>query len=224
MTRVLAIVAARDEADRVSDTVAALRSLESVDEVVVVVDGSSDGTAKVAAEAGARVLARGRGVGKGGALEAAVELVPPADVYLFADGDLGDSAGSLGPVLRPVVDGEADLAAAILPRPPRGGFGLVKRAARRLIRAISGFDAVEPLSGQRAIRREALEACRPLAAGFGVEAGMTADAARLGFRVVEVPAALEHRFTGRDLAGFRHRARQGRDVVRAAVPRLLRVR
>ena len=224
MTRVLAIVAAKDEADRVADTVAGLRSLPSVHEVMVVVDGSRDGTAEVAAGAGARVLTRAGGVGKGGALEAAVGLVPPAEVYLFADGDLGASAGLLGPVLRPVLDGDADLAVAILPPPPRGGFGLVKRAARGLIRAISGFDAVEPLSGQRAIRRDALEACRPLAAGFGVEAGMTADAGRLGFRVVEVPAALEHRFAGRDLAGFVHRARQGRDIVRAAVPRLLRVR
>jgi hypothetical protein len=224
VTRVLAIVAARDEADRVADTVAGLRSLGSMGEVVVVVDGSRDGTAEVAAAAGARVLVRDRGVGKGGALEAAVELSPPADVYLFADGDLGTSAEHLGPVLRAVLDGDADLAVAILPLPPRGGFGLVKRAARGLIRAISGFDAAEPLSGQRAIRREALEGCRPLAGGFGVEVGMTADAARLGFRVVEVPAALEHRFTGRDLAGFRHRARQGRDVVRAALPRLLRVR
>jgi hypothetical protein len=64
-----------------------------------------------------------------------------------------------------------------------------------------------------------MRACLPLARGFGVEAGMLADAARLGFRVVEVPAAITHRFTRRDPAGFLHRGRQGADILRALVPR-----
>jgi len=46
----------------------------------------------------------------------------------------------------------------------------------------------------------------------------------MGFRVVEIPAALEHRYTHRDLAGFVHRGRQGVDAARAAVPRALALR
>jgi hypothetical protein len=57
-----------------------------------------------------------------------------------------------------------------------------------------------------------------------VEVGLTADAARLGFRVREMPIALEHRYTKKDLAGFLHRGRQGLDSIRAAAPRVLRVR
>jgi hypothetical protein len=53
---------------------------------------------------------------------------------------------------------------------------------------------------------------------------MLADALRLGFRLVEVPASVEHRWTGRDRAGFLHRARQGRDMLRALLPRLAGVR
>ena len=59
------------------------------------------------------------------------------------------------------------MAVAILPAPPSGGFGLVKSAAGRGIRRMSGFAPAAPLSGQRALSAECLRACRPLAPGFG---------------------------------------------------------
>jgi hypothetical protein len=51
---------------------------------------------------------------------------------------------------------------------------------------------------------------------------MTIDAVRAGFRVLEMPVAMEHAVTGRDLKGFLHRGRQGLDLMRAAAPRALR--
>jgi hypothetical protein len=145
-------------------------------------------------------------------------------VWLLADGDLAETAASLDAVLAPVLAGEADLAIATFPSPQAGGFGLVKRAARHAIRLGSGLDVREPLSGQRALTAEALEAVRPLARGFGVETAMTIDAVRAGLRVLEVPAQLGHRPTFRDVRGFAHRGRQGWDILRAAVPRMLGLR
>ena len=55
----------------------------------------------------------------------------------------------------------------------------------------------------------------PFAPGFGMELGMTIDAARAGHRVIEVELDLSHRATGRTAAGFAHRGRQLRDFVRA---------
>jgi hypothetical protein len=101
---------------------------------------------------------------------------------------------------------------------------LVKGLSRNAIRALTGFDPAEPLSGQRAVRREVLEACRPLAEGFGLETAMTIDAVRLGFGVGEVPVDMTHRATGRSLTGFIHRAGQGADILRAVVPRALGLR
>jgi hypothetical protein len=223
VTRVVALVAARDEADRIGATVDALRRMTGVSEVVVVDDGSRDTTAARAIEAGAVVLRRERSVGKGRALEEALDRCPNADVYLLADGDLGESAAGLVAVLAPVVAGEADLAIATFPPGRRnGGFGLVKRAAGRAIRRSSGFHAAEPLSGQRAIHATALGAVRPLARGFGMEVAMTIDAVRAGLRVVEIPVELSHRATHRDVRGFAHRGRQGLEVVRAVVPRAFR--
>jgi glycosyltransferase involved in cell wall biosynthesis len=224
VSRVVAVVTARDEGPRISGTVSALLELEVVSEVVVVDDGSRDDTAGRALTAGASVLRLADARGKGRAMEGALDRLGPADVWLFADGDLGESAGALAAILEPVLEGEADLAVAVFPPGHGGGFGLAKRAAVRAIRLLGGIEVVEPLSGQRAITATALDAVRPLAAGFGVETAMTIDAARTGLRVLEVPAGLTHRPTFRDLSGFAHRGRQGWDIVRAVLPRALGLR
>src|SRR4029453_10110534 len=195
---VRALVAARNEADRISATVSALRSIPMIAEVVVIDDASTDGTASAALAAGAGVLLGRRRAGKGRAVDAALRRLPPAGVWLLADADLGQAAARLGPVLSEGLGGPAALAiAAFPPGPARGlGFGVGKRWAGRAIRLLSGFQAVEPLSGQRAITHEAIEACRPMSAGVGLETGITIAAGRGGFRVVEAPADLDHRATG----------------------------
>jgi hypothetical protein len=76
-----------------------------------------------------------------------------------------------------------------------------------------------PISGQRAVRTEALRATLPFASGFGMEIGMTVDAVRAGYRLREYDLDLEHRATGRDLRGFLHRGRQLLDFARAHVAR-----
>jgi glycosyltransferase involved in cell wall biosynthesis len=221
---VVALVAARNEAQRVGATIEAIRTISAVDEVVVVVGGSSDATADEAHRSGARVLLAPSDVsGKGGALEGAIDRIESADIYLFLDADLGSTAKEAEALLVAVRAGLADLAIGALPRQAgHGGFRLVKRSASGVIRALSGFRTREPLSGQRAVRREVLDAVRPLAPGFGVEVAMTIDAVRAGFRVLEVPVAMEHAVTGRNLAGFLHRGRQGRDLLRSVLPRLIR--
>jgi glycosyltransferase involved in cell wall biosynthesis len=224
VSRVVALVPARDEADRVGATVAALRAIREVDEVVVVDDGSTDGTGSRALAAGATVLQIPRRAGKGKALEGALRRLSAPDVWLLADADLAASAAELERVLAPVLAGEVHLAIAAFPPGQGGGFGLVKRFASRAIRWCSGFTAAEPLSGQRALTAEALGACRPLARGFGVETAMTIDAVRAGLRVVEVPARLSHRPTGRSVRGFAHRGRQGVDILLAVAPRALGLR
>jgi hypothetical protein len=218
-----AIVVARDEGDRVAETVRGLRQIPEVESVVVVDDGSEDGTPGEAAAAGATVI-RQRRMGKGGALEAALDHVDHADVFLLADADLGASAVGLRALLRPVLEGRADLTVGVLPTPPTGGFGIVKSMAGRLVERTAGVRPAEPLSGQRAVTRECLWSCRPVARGFGLESAMTADAFRMEFRVREVPVVVEHRFGRKDLAGFIHRGRQGAHIARAMLPRLAGLR
>jgi len=219
--QVVALVAAYEESARIAATVSALRGL--ADEVVVVDDGSKDGTSSAALVAGATVLRASRRRGKGRALEEALDRLPGAVVWLLVDADLERTASRLAPLLDAVVEGRADIAVAAFPKLAGGGFGMVKRAAARSIRAACGFDAREPLSGQRTLTAAALAAVRPLAPGFGLEVGMTIDAVRAGLRVVEIPIeGLSHRPTGRKARGFAHRARQGADILAAVATRAIR--
>lgn len=218
-----AIVAARNEAGSIAETVQALLGVPGVGRVVVVDDGSTDGTAELAAGAGADVISSGGARSKGRALEAGLACVD-APRYLLVDGDTGATAAAAAPLLAAVMDGEADLAVGRLPKATGGGFGLIKAMTARLVKLACGFDTTEPMSGQRAATRAALRACRPLAAGFAVDAAMTVDAVRLGYRVVEIDVQMSHRATGKSVSGFVHRGRQGLHVLVAMLPRLLRVR
>ena len=203
------LIAARDEAERIGTTIEELRSQFPDAEVIVADDGSRDATADVAEAAGALVL-RLPHRGKGQALTLGERIANRGDL-LLCDADLrGD--------LRPLLEGDSDLTVAAFARRQGGGFGIAKQAARRLIRLASGFEAREPLSGQRRLTQSAREAVFPLAAGFGCETAMTADAARAGLAISETPVDLEHRATGRDLRGFLHRGRQLRDILLAFGP------
>jgi len=203
------LVAARDEADRIAETITALRR-DFPQSGIIVVDGdSTDATAERAEEAGAIVIRFGRR-GKGEALSAAERSASPGPL-LLCDADLN---GSLAPLAR----GRGDLVVAAFTRRRGGGFGVAKRVARELIRLRTGFVAREPLSGQRRLSARARAAAFPLAPGFGCELRMTIDVLRAGLAVEEVDVDLEHRETGRDLAGFAHRGRQLLDALLAIGP------
>jgi hypothetical protein len=137
--------------------------------------------------------------------------MPDAPVFVLCDGDLGDTARQLPALVAAVRRGECDLAVAAFSRRVGGGFGLAVGYARSAIRRLTGLELEAPISGQRALRGEVLPVVVPFAARFGMEIGMTVDAARAGFTVGEVDLDLAHRATGRTLRGFSHRARQLRD-------------
>lgn len=221
---VVAVVAAKDAADTVADTVAGLLGVAGVDEVVVVDDGSSDETSARAIRAGAWVLRLPANQGKGGAVAAGVGLAPHARVYLLVDADVGPTASAVEALLAPVMRDEADMAVGVLPGAgKKGGFGLVRRMAAAGIRRATGEPVDAPLSGQRAVRGDLLRSL-VLAPRFGLEAALTIDARRAGARVMEVPVDMDHRHTGRTVSGFSHRGRQGADIGRALWPRLTRPR
>jgi glycosyltransferase involved in cell wall biosynthesis len=219
MKQLLVIVAARNEADRIGAGLDALAAGFPDAVLWVADDASDDGTAEVALAHGARVVSRGRPHGKGAnmtaAAEAALEGAADTDLVLVCDGDLGESAAALRALVEAVDSGAGDLVVAAFRRRVGGGFGIALRFARWAIRNRCGYQAGAPISGQRAMRVEVMRAVLPFAAGYGMEIGMTVDAVRAGFEVIELELELEHRATGRTLGGFVHRARQLRDFVRA---------
>ena len=206
---VSAVIPAFNEADRIEGTIRALRSVKDIDEIIVVDDGSCDGTAACAKEAGAGLVVElAQNSGKGEALSRGV-LAAAGDVLCFVDADLGQSAAEFSGLLAPVMRGEADMVVAAWPKSKKkAGFGLVKGLARAGIRILTGFRPDSPLSGQRVLRREVWENGCFSKSGFGVEVGLTVKCLQEGYRVLEVPVEMKHRETGRSFSGFMHRGRQ----------------
>ncbi len=176
---------ARDEERTVGAVVTTFLELgDLIDELVVVDSGSTDRTAAVAAEAGARVVET-VGPGKGSALWTGVRDTT-ADIVAFVDADLEDVAsdfvtGLVGPLL---CDPSVDFVKATYDRPlaqgevvlPAGGGRVTEILARPLINLhwpeLAGF--VQPLGGEYAARRPLLESL-PFPVGYGVELGILID-------------------------------------------------
>ena len=214
------IVTAWNEAERLEDTLRALKEAFPEARIIVADDASTDSTPHIALQEGVELARAPARVGKGGVANLAVERLR-ADGALpelvLCDGDLGDSARHL-PALVDAL-GDADLAVAAFTRRAGGGFGIALGFAGWAIRRLTGLEPAAPISGQRALTPTTATAVTPFAPGFGMEIGMTVDAHRAGLRLTEVELDLEHRATGKTAPGFRHRARQLRDFLRVYVSR-----
>lgn len=219
--QVAVLIPAYNEAERIEATVRAVRNALPGTPVWVLDDGSTDKTSEQAEQAGAWVvrlselLPAGQLHSKGTALWHGWQHVA-AETYLFLDADLGDSARWAPALLTPIANHEADMTIAVLPEAGKGGgFGLVVNLTRRWLHKQTGILFRAPLSGQRAVKRQLLESLSGFAHGYGLEIGLTVDACRAGFRVMEIEVPFSHRQLGKTVRGFLHRGRQLKDVLRA---------
>lgn len=196
-TAVSVCLPARDEAATVGAIVTQLhRALVEgpglVDEVVVMDDHSTDGTARVAADAGARVLSvdevlpeLGPGEGKGEALYKSVAAAR-GDLIAWCDADIRDFAphfvvGLLGPLLtRPDISFVKGFYDRPVEGSPHGGGRVTELMARPVIASLFPHlsSIVQPLSGEYAGRRSLLERL-PFVQGYGVDLGLLIDIADL---------------------------------------------
>ena len=198
MPRHLIIIPAWNEARSIASVVAGCRASAPDFDVLVVDDGSSDGTARIAAEAGAAVLSHPFNIRYGAALQTgylyALRQGYSLIVQLDADGqhDPADVAALAAPILA----GEADLVvgsrfhATSTYRMP-----LLRRVGsqwfRFLVRALSGVRLGDPTSGLQAISRDVLELYATDVFPLDYpDADVLVLAARSGFRIAEVPAQM----------------------------------
>jgi glucosyl-3-phosphoglycerate synthase len=187
---------ARTIAGVLTETVGPLVARGLVDEVVVIDAASTDGTAELAAAAGARVIQQdeiradlGPALGKGDAMWRALQATS-GEIVCFLDGDTADPApehlqGLLGPLLSDpgvhLVKGSFDrpMRAGAVSLPNEGGR-VTELMARPLINLheplLAGF--MQPLAGEFAGRRDLFEAI-PFPVGYGVEIAVLIDALRL---------------------------------------------
>ena len=185
---------ARNEVGTIGAIVETVRASAMVDEVVVVDDGSTDDTARVAADAGARVVAEhtilpevGPGAGKGNVLWKAL-AVSSGDIVCYVDADLRNfRAEYVERLCAPLLEHEHVMfVKAFYTRSfegaPTGGGRVTQLVARPLLSLLFPklTDIVQPLGGEYAARRSALEVL-PFVEGWGVELGLLIDVvARFG--------------------------------------------
>jgi glucosyl-3-phosphoglycerate synthase len=200
-TSISVVIPARDEESTVGSIVHVIRrrlmrEVPLVDELVVVDSYSTDGTARVAEAAGARVVRQGAvfdrlpagcevGGGKGAALWEGLAATS-GDLVVFVDADLHSFTpdfitGLLGPLLNDpalaYVKGFYHRSLVYEDRTvPDGGGRVTELVARPLLNLywpeLAGF--VQPLAGEYAGRREVLEAV-PFVTSYGVEVGLLVD-------------------------------------------------
>jgi glycosyltransferase involved in cell wall biosynthesis len=199
-SRVALIIPALDEAATIAQVVAAVPP-GIVDDLVVVDNGSTDGTAEVARAAGARVVVEPRR-GYGAACWAGVQVLEGADgTVAFLDGDGSQDPRELPRLLAPIAAGRADLVlgarrfdgpAADHPRHAVWGT----RVVTRLLRWRFGL-VLRDVPPFRAIRLASLRALDLRDRGHGWPVEMIVRAARSGLRIAEVEVAHRPRAGGR---------------------------
>ncbi len=204
--RTHAVIPALNEEHSVGQAVLGLLAV-GVQRVVVADNGSTDGTARAAREAGATVIPEARqGYGRACLTALAHLHADPPDAVLFMDADLSDVPEEAPLLLGPLQRGQADLvlgsrvlgmAAGLAEKgcltvPQRFGNALTCR----LLRGLYGVHQTD-LGPFRAVRWDALQRMDMRDEDFGWTVEMQLKAARLGLRTLEVPVSYRRRRTGR---------------------------
>ena len=190
--RVAALVPAFNEAVWIGDVVDGLRG--AVEHVLVVDDGSTDGTGRVARGRGADVLSHSRNLGKGQAVRAGIDALAPRGYthVLIMDGDMQHLPSEAPRLIQAAAETDADLVLG------ERRFGREKMPAARYhanrwgSRALSSFLGVplrDTQCGFRVVRLAALRDLPLRARGYDIETEMLVKLWRRGARITSVPVS-----------------------------------
>ncbi len=200
------LIPALDEEGSVGRVVAEFAA-RGVSEIVVVDNGSRDGTARAARAAGATVLSEPRrGYGRACLAGLAHLRRRPPDVVVFVDADQSDDPADLEALLRPIEEGRAEfvVGSRALGRADPGSMTIPQRFGNRLatglIRRLTGH-AFTDLGPFRAIRWDALERLEMADTNYGWTVEMQVKAARRGVRWLEVPVRYRKRIGRSKISG-----------------------
>ena len=211
VSRISIIIPAYNEESSIGLVLDALPK-EKIHEIIVVDNGSTDATARVAQEHGARVVKEPR-KGYGSACLKGIDELDAPDIVVFIDGDFSDFPEEIVLLIRPIETGEKDFVLGsrmILPKSqsallPQARYG--NRLAVFLIKLFFKHEFTD-LGPFRAIRYSSLMSIGMKDMDFGWTVEMQIKAVRNGLRIREVPVNYRKRIgiskiTGTVLGTFR---------------------
>ena len=226
-SRLAVIIPALDEQDSIGRVIDAIPA-DLHAEIIVVDNGSTDRTAEIAAERGARVVSQPER-GYGAACLAGLAALRAADVVAFLDADFSDDPALLPELVGPIFEGRADFVVGsrmlgerepgALPPHSRFGNWLAGLILTHLYR-----QPATDLGPFRAIRRSALERLQMRDRGYGWTIEMQAKAARLRLPTVEVPVTYRKRIGRSKITGSLGPSIKAGVVILSTAFRLLRWR
>jgi glycosyltransferase involved in cell wall biosynthesis len=190
--RVSVIIPTHNEAQAIGRVLADIPS-DFITEILVVDSNSTDGTAEIAANMGARVVQEPRR-GYGRACLTGLASAHSPDVVVFLDGDYSDRPAELPILLAPITEGRADITLGSRLREQHAPGALPwhamlgNRLAASLIRVLYGLD-ISDLGPFRAGRADVLRALALEQTTYGWAVEMILKGALEGFRIVEVPVS-----------------------------------
>jgi glycosyltransferase involved in cell wall biosynthesis len=176
-----------------------------VDEIVVVDNGSHDGTARAARTAGAQVVTESER-GYGAACQAGIKALQAPDIIVFLDGDYSDRPQEMAALIDPIASGAADFVVGARVSDKRDPGALTPQQrfgnwlACRLIRRIWGTPCSD-LGPFRAIGADALRALDVRDRAYGWTVEMQLKAAESGLKYLEVPVSYRGRIGVSKISG-----------------------
>jgi glycosyltransferase involved in cell wall biosynthesis len=188
--RVIALIPAYNEAARVGEVVT--RASGQVDEIVVVDDGSTDGTAAAAEKAGAKVLRHEQNRGKGGAIATALDYFGRSDAEfaILLDADGQHDPAEITKFVETAGREQADIVVGTRMGDTRE-MPLVRRLTNQFTSWVTSKLARQRIPdsqcGYRLLRREVLQDLRLSTARFETETEMLIQAARAGHKIISIP-------------------------------------